>query len=334
MECTAWIMVAFAYIGITSVAAFAGDPARPTTPPGAPRSDRVYLFAYFTDSGQDGMRFAASGDGLVFSPLADGRPFLKSTLGEGLVRDPSIVRGTDGRWHCVWTTGWWTRGFGLAHSDDLVTWTEPEWVGVMEKIDGAVNTWAPEIHRDDERREYLVLWSSTVLGRFPETADRGDPGPGDLSLNHRIYAATTKDFQSWPEARLFYDPGFNCIDATLLREDRSGRWAMILKNETVRPEPEKNLRVAWADSMQGPYGPASESITPRGVWAEGPGRLKMGDGWIIYYDRYREDRFGALRTRDFREFEDVSDQVSLPAHARHGTVIEVTRAELARLESK
>jgi hypothetical protein len=106
---------------------------------------------------------------------------------------------------------------------------------------------------------------------------------------------------------------------------------MILKNETVRPAPEKNLRVAWADSIRGPYGPASEPITPKGVWAEGPSRLKVGDDWVIYFDRYREDRFGALRTRDFKAFEDVSDRVSLPPHARHGTPIEITRAQFDRL---
>jgi hypothetical protein len=175
---------------VTLALAAATQAERPSaSAPAQPQEGRpMYLFPYFMDNGQDGMRYAASEDGLSFNAVAGGRPFLKSSLGEGLVRDPSIVRGPDGTWHCVWTTGWWTKGFGCAHSDDLGTWTEPRWVGVMEGTKGAVNTWAPEIHWDAEHAEYLVLWSSTVKDLFPETAERGDAGPSGDTLNHRIYA--------------------------------------------------------------------------------------------------------------------------------------------------
>ena len=41
-----------------------------------------------------------------------------------LMRDPSIVRGPDGVFHMVWTTGWHDQGIGVAHSTDLIEWSE------------------------------------------------------------------------------------------------------------------------------------------------------------------------------------------------------------------
>ncbi len=87
----------------------------------APRD--VYLFSYFTGNGEDGLHLASSEDGLGFTPLRGGRSFLTPTVGGKLMRDPSIVLGPDGIYHLVWTTGWWDRGIGIAHSKDLVDWS-------------------------------------------------------------------------------------------------------------------------------------------------------------------------------------------------------------------
>ena len=42
---------------------------------------------------------------------------------------------------------------------------------------------------DEAERQWLLFWSSTIPGKFPETAETGDDG-----YNHRIYLSTTKDF--------------------------------------------------------------------------------------------------------------------------------------------
>lgn len=44
--------------------------------------------------------------------------------GSRLRRDPSIARGPDGMFHLVWTTGWWDKGIGIAHSTNLIDWPE------------------------------------------------------------------------------------------------------------------------------------------------------------------------------------------------------------------
>jgi hypothetical protein len=68
----------------------------------------------------------------------------------------------------------------------------------------------------------------------------------------------------------------------------------------------------------GPWTPASKSFT--GEYCEGPSVAKIKDGYLIYCDRYRKKDFGAFFTKDFRTFEDVSDQVSVPKEHKHGTI--------------
>lgn len=288
--------------------------------------DDSIVFAYFTGNGEGGMRLATAPAGAEpreFTPLPR-RSVMRSSLGAGLVRDPSIVRGPDGVWHAVWTTGWWATGFGLAHSDDLLTWRLRRGVPVMRSVPGTVNTWAPEIHWDPERSEYLVIWSSTVRGMFEETAESSEAGPDGLGLNHRIWSATTRDFVTWSEPRVFFDPGFNVIDAVIVRDNPRGRWVMVFKDETLKPEAKKNLRVAFADSMQGTYVAADRPIEEAGTWVEGPTVLEHDAGWTIYFDRYRDGGFGAVRTKDWETFERVEPPPVMPRGARHGCVVNYT----------
>lgn len=231
-----------------------------------------YLFSYFTGNGEDALHLAWSADGLTWTALRDGASFLEPKVGSGLMRDPSIVLGPDGRFHMVWTTGWWDGGIGLAHSSDLIEWSEQEWLPVMRHEPTALNAWAPEIFYDETAGEYLVFWASTVPGRFPATEDSGDLRQDGRKLNHRIYFVATKDFVTWCRTKVLYDAGFNVIDATIL--EAGDEYVMVVKDETRRPVAKKNLRVARAAHARGPYGPASDPISAD--WVEGPTILKVG----------------------------------------------------------
>src|SRR3546814_4148160 len=66
------------------------------------------------------------------------------------------------------------------------------------------------------RSIYMIYWSSTVEGKFPETKSDKENG-----YNHRIYYTTTKDFHDFSDTELLYDPGFNVIDATIKKYKRS-----------------------------------------------------------------------------------------------------------------
>jgi Glycosyl hydrolases family 43 len=297
--------------------------------PGFARQTKDYLFAYFTGNGEDGLHFARSTDGFTWTAVAGGRSFLKPAVGSRLMRDPSIARGPDGTFHLVWTTGWWDRGIGLAHSANLVDWSEQQFVPVMEHEPDAQNCWAPEIFFDDEEGRYLIVWSTTIPGRFPET----DPKEEGLSrgdrANHRIYYVETRDFRTFSRAALLYNGGFNVIDAFIVKAARN-KYVMIVKDETLRPTPKKHLRVTEATRPDGPYGPASAPVSID--WVEGPSALQVGTGWLLYYDEYTRKRYGAIRSRNLTTW-DVVPEVSFPVGMRHGTAFVVPLEIAARLSS-
>jgi len=295
-----------------------------------PAPEPRYLFSYFTGNGEDGLHFAASADGLTWTALNAGRSYLEPKVGTKLMRDPCILQGPDGTFHMVWTTGWWDQGIGYASSEDLVAWSEQQWIPVMKHEPTALNAWAPELFYDADNAQFLIFWASTIPGRFRETEEGGDLGgpERDKRLNHRMYYVTTKDFTSFSPTRLLYDGGFNVIDAIIVRAP-GDEYAMIVKDETRYPVATKHLRVARAEKATGPYGPASPPITVD--WVEGPTALKVGDAWIVYYDEYTRKRFGAIRSKDLRTWEVISDRISFPEGVRHGTAFEVDPAVIARL---
>lgn len=294
-------------------------------PAAACLQDSVYAFSYFTGNGEDGLHLAYSEDGFIWTALNGGRTLLKPELSKDrLMRDPCIIRGGDGRFHLVWTVSWTDRGIGYAASDDLIHWSRQQYIPVMAHESDARNCWAPEVTYDPEDDLYYIYWATTIRGRFPETQIEADDG-----YNHRMYYVTTRDFRTFSETRLFYDPGFNVIDATIVRD--GGRWVMFLKDETRDPV-QKNLKIAYADRFGGPYGEAGPPITGS-YWAEGPTAIKAGGKWIVYFDKYTEHRYGALMSGDLIRWEDVSDRLVMPDGIRHGTVFRISRHELERLKA-
>jgi hypothetical protein len=290
----------------------------------AARADDAYVFAYFVGNGEDGLHLAYSADGLTWTALYGGKSLLRPTVGrDKLMRDPHIVRGRDGLYHMVWTSSWTEPVVGYASSKDLINWSEQRAIRPMEHEPQSKNVWAPELFYDEGAKQYLLFWATTIPGRFPGTDATGDNG-----YNHRMYVTTTKDFRAFTPTRLFYDDGFNVIDATVVRDGR--RHVMFVKDETRQPAAKKNLRYAVADKAAGPYGPASPPITGN-YWAEGPSALKVGGRWIVYFDKYRDKRYGAVASADLKTWEDISEQVKFPAGARHGTALRVPRSVLRKL---
>jgi hypothetical protein len=284
---------------------------------------KAYLFSYFKGNGEDGLHLAYSLDGYNFKVLNNDQSFLKPVVGVSkLMRDPCIIQTPDGTFHMVWTAGWTEHGIGYASSKDLINWSEQKYLIVMEKEPSARNTWAPEIIYDKKQKQFLIIWSTTIPGRFPETQKAGDTG-----YNHRIYYVITKDFNTFSETKLFYNEGFNVIDATINKNGK--KFVMFVKDETIEP-PQKNIRVTSADILYGPYSAPTEPITGK-YWAEGPTSIKRGDTWFVYFDKYRERKMGAVISRDLVTWEDISDQISFPAGTKHGTVFEVKKSVLDKL---
>ncbi len=98
---------------------------------------------------------------------------------------------------------------------------------------------------------------------------------------------------------------------------------MFLKDETKTP-PQKNIRIAISDKLTSGYSKPSLSITGN-YWAEGPTAIKVKGSWIVYFDKYVEHAYGAVTSTNLKTWIDISDKISFPKGARHGTVVRVTR---------
>ncbi len=286
---------------------------------------KCYLFSYFLDNGQDGLHLAWSNDGLQWTALKNGGSLLTPRVGNSkLMRDPCITQGPDGTFQLVWTDSWNGSTIGHASSKDLITWSEQQALPVMAHEPTVKNCWAPEIIYDAKWRRYLIFWASTIPGKFPATELEGKN-----DNNHRIYATTTTDFAQFSPTKLFFDPGFNCIDATLLPFD--GKAVMIFKDETKAPAAMKNLRLATAATLSGPFEVAREPINPPGSWVEGPSALKVGDEVILYFDAYTKHHYAALKSKDLKRWREVTKDLVMPNGVRHGTAFEVSAEVLAGL---
>jgi hypothetical protein len=288
-----------------------------------------YLFTSFRGNGETGVFLALSTDGRTWTPLNHNRPWLKPDQPGELMRDPWIGQGPDGTWHMLWTWGWTTKEtagklhIGYASSKDLIHWSPQRGLEVMPNEPAARNLWAPEAAYDAAAKEWVIFWASTIPGRYPDTE-----GTGDTGYNHRIYATRTKDFVAFTPAKVWFDPGFNCIDATLTQDGK--RWVMVFKDERKTPLM-KRLRLAFADSPEGPWKDVTEPFS--GDWVEGPSAVKIGNEWWIYFDHYGRPQFyGAMRTTDWKKFEDMSGQVHFPEGHRHGTVVKIGADVAKRLQ--
>ncbi|WP_346860879.1 glycoside hydrolase family 43 protein [uncultured Draconibacterium sp.] len=283
---------------------------------GISQSD-VLFFSYFKGNGEDGLHLAYSTDGYQWNTLKNDKSFLQPEVGESvLMRDPCILYGPDKQFHMVWTSGWNEHGIGYASSKDLVTWSGQKYIEVMKHEPEALNCWAPEITYDEAKNEYMIFWSSTIPGRFPET-----DGTGDDKYNHRMYYVTTKDFEKYSETKLLYDRGFNVIDGSILKLD-TDEFVLFLKDETREPIAEKNIRWAKAKNIEGPYSKPSLPITGD-YWAEGPTCIKIGEKYVVYFDKYTEKSMGAVESTDLENWTDISDKISFTGGVRHGTVFSV-----------
>lgn len=296
-----------------------------TSTPAYSNAEEVFLFSYFKGNGEDGLHLAWSADGLKWTPLKNDTSFLKPTVGnDKLMRDPCIIRGPDRLFHMVWTVSWKERGIGYANSKDLINWSPQKYIPVMEHEPTARNCWAPELFYDEPAGQYLIFWATTIPGRFPATDSAGDEG-----LNHRMYYVTTSDFKTFSQTRLLFDHGFNVIDATIARAD--DRYVMFLKDETRHP-PQKNIRIAFSNRPHGPWGKPSEPITGD-YWAEGPTAIRIGDAWIVYFDKYTQRRYGAVQSEDLTGWRDISEKLDFPAGCRHGTVLRADAEIIAALRA-
>lgn len=286
----------------------------------------AYLFSYFVKNGEDGLHFAYSTDGLTWQALKGGNSFLQPTIGKDkLMRDPCIYQDKNGVYHMVWTSGWWDKIIGYASSKDLVHWSEQKAIPVMEHEPTAKNSWAPEVSYDEKKKLFLIFWATTIPGRHSDVAE----SEREKGLNHRMYYVTTPDFKTFSETKMFFNPDFSVIDATIFKKGKMNY--MFVKNENPKPA-EKNIRITQAQNALGPYPTQVSAPITGNYWAEGPTAIEVGEYVYVYFDKYTQHKYGAVRSKDLKTWEDVSDQVKFPDGIRHGTAFKVPISVLESLK--
>lgn len=302
-------------------------------PQGEKTEQRVWLSTSFHEPADGGLRFIYSRDGVHWDSIAGSWLAPACFIPEGSVipegatpvmRDPSIHRSADGSFRLVWTCAWrGMRGFGFSSSSDLITWDTPRFLPVMEHDTSTVNVWAPEFFHDPYQNLTYIIWASCIPGAYPDYLE-------EHRNNHRLYCTTTRDFLTFSPTRLFFEPGFSVIDATLVcRGERD--YVMVLKDNT---RPCRNLRISFAPSPEGPWSEVSAPFT-EGM-CEGPTVIRpesLGGDYLIYYDAYSRYSFGAARTSDFVTFSDYSDSIMIPLGHKHGTMISVPDSVIRSLTS-
>jgi hypothetical protein len=139
------------------------------------QNKEAYLYSYFINNGADGLHLAYSHDGYNWKTLKNNKSFLTPTIGnDKLMRDPCIIYGPDKKFHMVYTVSWRERSIGYAYSTDLINWSKQLKIPVMMHEENALNCWAPEIYYDSISKKYVIIWSTTIPGRFKETDSSGD----------------------------------------------------------------------------------------------------------------------------------------------------------------
>jgi hypothetical protein len=329
------------------------------TSPAAADPMAGYVFAYFTADTIAGekIHFAASqgNNALRWNELNGGEPVLSSTLGTKGLRDPFLIRSPAGdRFFLIATdlsigsgTTWddsqrhGSRSIEVWESTDLVNWGQQRHLQVSPPTAG--NTWAPEAFWSTELGSYVVFWASKLY------AD-DDPERTGSSYNRMLYA-TTQDFVTFSEAKIWQDFGASRIDSTVIADN--GVYHRFTKDEgavtgcsDIIQERSDSL-VAVDDVADPAFDPANPAWTIEDSCigrdagtsnVEGPTVFKANPGdesgstYYLFVDEYGKRGYIPLGTDDLDKPDwTVPASYSLPASPRHGTVLPVTQADLDRI---
>jgi len=157
----------------------------------------------------------------------------------------------------------------------------------------------------------------------------------DNFAKHRIWACRTKDFKTFGKPFVYIEKPVDVIDTDIVRD--GGVYYRFTKDETykaVTMEKSAKLMGPWQDvpqfslaKLQGYEGPQCFPLE-----AAAPGKQPT---WCLLLDHYSKgEGYKAFTTSDLAggQFAPVAD-FKVPFRFRHGSVLPVSAAELARLQA-
>jgi hypothetical protein len=295
-----------------------------------------YLWTSFVETadGRDGLHLAVSPDGMNWRMVKSDSSVFRQE--KWIMRDPCIARDESGVYHLVWTTAWntsETKSIGYARSNDLIHWEKEKIIPVMENEPETENAWAPEIFWDKREKNWIITWSSTVRGKYQETAHIYRD-----KANGRVYFMRTRDFETFTPSALLFDAGCLAIDQTYYQPNDSTYYIFFKADRdtgvTKTAKPERGILRVKGSSPTGPF-----ALVPGRVnnWSEkdedgrieGPTIMKIGKEHILYYGA--SDYSGAYKSSDLKSWVRITDDMMAPKRYMHGTVIEISEDEAKKL---
>jgi uncharacterized protein YjdB len=319
----------------------------------------AYFFSYFTGEYEGGeeISFATAEDPLMWRALNNGESVIQSDMGEKGLRDPFIIRSPEGdKFYMLATdlkmgestnfdqaqiTG--SHSLMIWESDDLVNWSEQRMVEVAPKNGG--NTWAPEAIYNEKTGDYVVFWASSMknsetYGNYPN----GRPA-GQYNV---MYYATTRDFHTFSEPKVFIDEGFPTIDTSFIEHD--GTFYRFTKSEVnYRVYYEKATDIFFdkdgikENGFQYDVIPGTKDGNRGLIGHQGNNEGQTifkdieEDKWYLFLDSWPYHVRWSTDLEDGAQFVNnllPSSEFALPPGPRHGTVIPITREEYNALQEK
>jgi len=258
-----------------------------------------YIFATFKgeDAPNEKLWIYTSADALNFTQFSDTGGYGGPT---GVLRDPSIMKHTDGKYYVCHTVESWTSSttnFAIAVSADLVHWAYLTTINVT--VPNTFYAWAPEWFVDDDGTVNIIVNIGTIDG---------------VSFKQYLFTAQNSTLTSWSGP---VDMGIapNHIDMFVVKV--AGTYHAFIKNETT-----KFIEHAISSSLTGGW--TWVGVNDWAGWGgglEGPALIQMDNGqWRIYVDRYP---YGGIWTATSPNLYSWSALTLCLSNARHGTVIKV-----------
>jgi hypothetical protein len=278
-------MLFLLFTAVAGVAPFSASPAFAAT---------TYVYPTFKGDGAANQELwiYTSTNGTSFSVFADTN-YRGPT---GVLRDPSIIKHSDGKYYIAYTVQSWTTQsthFNIASSTNLLAWTHV--ASVNAGVAGTAYTWAPEFFVEGSTVRLIVSL-----------------GTSNHQFTPYVYTAQNSALTSW-SGPVNAGIGSNYIDMFVVKSGAT--YHAFIKNETT-----KFIERFTSSSL-------TSGWTNRGtLWTsghEGPTVAQMDNGvWRIYVDRYTNGGIWTATSSDLNAWSGLSS-VPCPG-CRHGTVLRDT----------
>ena len=256
-----------------------------------------YLMTAFTNSSESNMYIYDSPNATTFTQVRAN----VYTPPSGLVRDPSVMRHSDGYYYIAYTTNWTGNTVGIARSADYLTWTFQRNITISVAPTGG-STWAPEWFKDTDGSINLIMSVSQT-------------GTAGQFQAYKI-TATDTTLAAWGAPVKLSGIGPNYIDSFIVKVGST--YHDFTKNETT-----KYIEHATATSLTGPW-----TFVGTGDWAgwgsglEGPAVTQLPSGsWRIYFDQYSAGRYYYADSSNLSGFSTKTELAALSGTVRHFTVL-------------